>query len=88
MLRTGWTPFLCINRMTPIQVSKRSVLTQHYISVKRSHNGAKKEELTQIYKMYQQNQLTSLSPSLSTRQWKNPVWPMVTVILRCNSKSK
>lgn len=32
--------------------------------------------------------LTSLSPSRSTRQCRKPVWPTVTVTLRCNSKSK
>lgn len=32
--------------------------------------------------------LTSLSPSCSTRQCRNPVCPTVTVTLRCSSKSK
>lgn len=33
-------------------------------------------------------QLTSLSPSLSTRQCKKAVCPIVTVIFLCTSKSK
>lgn len=32
--------------------------------------------------------LTSLSPSLSTLQWRKPVCPTVTVTFLCTSKSK
>lgn len=46
--------------------------------------------LCEFYKQFNRykNVLTSLSPSRSTPQWRKPVCPTLTVMLRCTLKSK